>query len=121
MPQVTQGTSTNWKEIINSEIPVVVEFYTPSCPYCRTLTPIFQKLSDEYVDKLNFVMVDASVEGDIASGFGIMGVPTIKFFCSGRPIGEIVGFKPENELKTTFDEIIKNYSKCVSESSPLYG
>ena len=121
MPQVTQGASTNWKEIINSEIPIVVEFYTPSCPYCRTLTPIFQKLSDEYVGKLNFVMVDASVEEDIASGHGIMGVPTIKFFCSGRPIGEIVGFKPENELQTTFDEIIKNHSKCVSESSPLYG
>ena len=121
MPQVTQVTSANWKEIINSEIPVIVEFYTPSCPYCRTLTPVFQKLSDEYVDKLIFAMVDASVEGDIASGYGIMGVPTIKFFCSGRPIGEIVGFKPENELKAALDEIIKNYSKCVSESSPLYG
>jgi len=85
---VIQATTYNWKdEILQSQKPLVVEFYSPTCPHCRRLTPIFERLSNEYADRLKFVMVDTSVESDLASGYGIMGVPTLKFICSGRPVG----------------------------------
>jgi thioredoxin len=119
--KVLQGSSSNWKkEVLKSEIPVVVEFYTPTCPYCKMLTPIFEKLSDDYSEKILFVKVDASIERDLASGYGVMGVPALKFLCAGRPIGELVGLKSEEELKETFEKILKDYQKCISQSSPLY-
>jgi len=121
MPQVADATSLNWKEeVLKSELPVVVEFYTPSCPFCRRLNPIFEKLSDEYSGRVRFFKADASVEGDLASGYGVMGVPTLKFLCSGRPIGEIVGLRSEEELKAAFEEVLKRYKKCLLESSPLF-
>ena len=119
--QVIQATTYNWKdEVIQSQKPLVVEFYSPTCPHCRRLMPIFERLSNEYGDRLKFVMVDASVERDLASGYGVMGVPTLKFICSGRPVGEIVGFRPEEDLRSALDEMLKRYPTCLSQSSPLY-
>jgi thioredoxin 1 len=120
MAQMIRATSSNWKELLRSDIPVVVEFYTPTCPFCRQLTPLLHKLSGEYAGRLKFAMVDASAESELASGYGIMGVPTLKFFCAGRPIAEIVGLKSEEELRAGFEEILRTYKRCVSESSPLY-
>ena len=111
----------NWKdEVLKAELPVVIEFFSPTCPYCQQLTPIFQKLSEEYVQKIKFGMVDISKNNEIASGYGVMGVPTLKFFCAGRPIYEIVGLRSENELREELEKVLSIRAKCVSQSSPLY-
>ena len=121
MSTVIEATSTTWKdEVLKSETPVVIEFYSPTCPYCRRLTPIFEKLSDEYSGKLKLVKVDASAENDLASGYGVMGVPTLKFLCAGRPIAELVGLQSEETLKEGFEEILKRYKRCLLQSSPLF-
>jgi thioredoxin-like negative regulator of GroEL len=83
------------------------------------LTPIFKKISEEYIGRLKFIMVDASVDRDLASGYGVMGVPTLKFICSGRPIGEIVGLKSKEELKSNFEEILEKFDKCIKRSTAL--
>jgi thioredoxin 1 len=120
MAKIERATSSNWKEMLKSEVPVAVEFYTPTCPFCRQLTPILEKLSGEYAGRMKFAIVDASSESELAMGYGIMGVPTIKFFCAGRPIAEVVGLTSEEELRAIFEDVLKKYKKCVSESSPLY-
>jgi thioredoxin 1 len=110
-----------WRtRVLKSDRPTVVEFYTPTCPYCTRLTPTFRKLSAEYRDKMNFAMVDASESQDLAEGYGIAGVPTLKFFCDGRSIYEIVGFKPEEELTAEIEKVLQTHQKCISQSSPLY-
>ena len=111
----------NWKdEVLKAELPVVVEFFSPTCPYCQQLTPIFQKLSGEYIQKMKFGMVDTSKNSEIATGYGVMGVPTLKFFCAGRPIYEIVGLRSEKELREELEKVLGIHTKCVSQSSPLY-
>jgi thioredoxin 1 len=111
----------NWKdEVLKAELPVVVEFFSPTCPYCQQLTPIFQKLSGEYIQKMKFGMVDTSKNSEIASGYGVMGVPTLKFFCAGRPIYEIVGLRSEKELREELEKVLGIHTNCVSQSSPLY-
>ena len=110
-----------WKNrILRSDRPSIVEFYTPTCPYCARLTPIFQKLSIIYGDKMKFATVNANENPDIAEGYGVMGVPTLKFFCDGRPIREIVGFKSEEELKDEIEKVLQTHKTCISQSSPLY-
>jgi thioredoxin 1 len=112
---------TEWKsKILKSELPVIVEFYTPTCPFCARLTPIFRKLSQVYGDRIRFALVNASESADIAEGYGVMGVPTLKFFCDGRPIHEIVGFKSEEELKDEIEKLLQTHKTCISQSSPLY-
>lgn len=111
----------NWKdEVLKAELPVVVEFFSPTCLYCQQLTPIFQKLSGEYIQKMKFGMVDTSKNSEIATGYGVMGVPTLKFFCAGRPIYEIVGLRSEKELREELEKVLGIHTKCVSQSSPLY-
>jgi len=113
--------SSNWvKEVARAEKPVVVEFYTPTCPHCARLTPIFKRLSSEYEDKLKFAMVNAAGNVGLAQGWGVMGVPTLKFFCSGRPVYEIVGHREEAELRQEFDRTIRSYQNCLDQSSPIY-
>ena len=115
------STMTDWKsKILRSELPVIVEFYASTCPFCARLTPIFRKLSEIYGDRLRFALVNASESADIAEGYGVMGVPTLKFFCDGRPIHEIVGFKPEEELKDEIEKVLQTHKTCISQSSPLY-
>lgn len=73
---VTEVTSANWNNtVLKSDLPVAVEFYTPTCPYCRVLTPIFRRLSAGYSERMVFAMIDASTNEEIASGYGVMGVP----------------------------------------------
>ncbi len=111
-----------WRSrVLKSDLPVVVEFYSPTCPHCARLTPIFQRLSTEYGDKMTFAIVNVVESRDLAEGYGIMGVPTVKFFCDGRPINEIVGFRPEEELRGKIEEgVLQTYKRCISQSSPIY-
>ena len=115
------NTMEEWKSrVLKSDRPTVVEFYTPTCPHCARLTPIFRKLSHEYGDKMNFAMVNAAESQDLAEGYGVAGVPTLKFFCDGRPIYEIVGFEPEEELRAEIEKVLQKYQKCISQSTRLY-
>jgi thioredoxin 1 len=115
------ATMEGWRaKILKSDRPVVVEFFTPTCPYCARLTPIFRKLSTIYGDKMKFAMVNAAERPELAEGYGIMGVPTLKFFCDGRSIHEIVGFKPEEELTVEIEKVLQTSGKCISQSSRLY-
>jgi thioredoxin 1 len=109
-----------WKQILKSIQPVAVEFFSPTCPHCARLTPVFKRLSEEYKDEMRFALVNAVEQQGLAGGYGIRGVPTIKFFCDGRPVYEVVGFRPESELRTEIEKVLSTHSKCISQSSPLY-
>ena len=86
---MVEATSSSWKvEVLSSEKPVVVEFYTPTCPFCRRLAPIFESLSAEYSGRILFAKVDASVEKDLATGkWQIPGHEFERLRRGGRPQG----------------------------------
>jgi len=56
---------------------------------------------------------------DISQRYGIMGLPTIKMFCQGRPIGEIIGYMPRPRLKAEIDKVLQNHKECLESSSPI--
>ncbi|MGQ9543569.1 MAG: thioredoxin family protein [Candidatus Bathyarchaeia archaeon] len=118
--KIVEVTQENWREILKSDLPVVIEFYTSTCPYCKLLTPIFQRLAAEFSGSMVFAMADASKNSDFALGYGVMGVPTLKFFCSGRPVYEIVGYRSESDLREEFRRFLTIHRNCLSQSSPIY-
>jgi len=98
---------------------VVVEFYTDTCPNCAALAPVYEALSAEMGREASFARANANVHIALAQKFGVMGVPTIKFFCRGRPIGDIVGEVNATVLRNTIKDFIRHRVECASRSTVL--
>ncbi len=110
---------TTWESVVLEESKLVlVDFWAPWCPWCRKLAPDFDALSNEYVDKVRFVKVNADEAQRIADKYGVQGLPTLKFFCKGRPIGELVGYMPRQRLKSEIDKMFQTQNDCIEQSSP---
>jgi thioredoxin 1 len=91
------------QEVLDSELPVVVDLYTTWCGPCRMLAPLLEKFSGTYDGRIKFVKVNVEEEPDLAARFGVMGVPTILFFKDGRLVDQIVGLPPPGSFKTKLD------------------
>ena len=120
---VVEVSAETWeKEVLESDIPVVVDFWHHDCDWCRALNPIYDELSNEYVERLKFAklnVLESHENQHIAIQYGIMGTPTLKFFCTGRTVGELVGYRPKNLLKEEVDRILSQIKECLEKSTPL--
>ncbi len=122
MSKVKDLQAKDWEsEVLNAEGPVVVDFWHNMCGWCLKLNPVFAQLPDRF-DRAKFVKVNVLESMDnrrIAMDVGVMGTPTIKVFCEGRPIGEIVGFRSLEGLVKDLTEIFSRRDDCLSQSTPL--
>jgi thiol-disulfide isomerase/thioredoxin len=96
---------------------VIVEFYTTTCPNCRAIAPVYAELSEQLGGSAIFTKVNAEENTLLASQYGIMGVPTFKFICKNKPIGEIVGAVNATILRNTIKDLIRHRNECVSKST----
>ncbi len=117
--KVQVGTAVNFHDIvIASGTPVVVDFWAPWCVWCKKLAPIYDSVSTT-LEGVRFVKVNVEEERKLAQDYGISSLPTIKFFCGGREIGEFVGALPKDKLEQKIREIVANDKECLASSSPL--
>jgi thioredoxin 1 len=123
MSEVLDVSADDWeKEILKSDTLVLVDFWHERCPWCKRLEPIYNEVAKEYEDKVKFAKLNAleSQENrDIAVKYGIMGTPTLVFFCEGRPIETIAGFQPKERLKQLVDDMIEKHRECIEKSTEL--
>ena len=87
----------------SKELPVVVDFWAPWCPPCQILSPIMEKLSEEYKGKIEIVKSNVEESSKTANEFGIMSIPAVKLFKNGKVVDEFVGAKPEADIKSWID------------------
>lgn len=92
-------------EVLESKVPVMVDFFATWCGPCKMLSPILEQVSDE-TDKVKIVKVDIDENMDLAQQFGLMSVPTLLVFKDGEEVAREIGFKPKVEIL----DIIKKYS-----------
>ncbi len=100
----------------------MVEFWSPQCPHCRMIEPVYIELSKEYGNKLKFAklnVIESQQNQDLAVRYGVMGTPTFKFFCEGRPIQDIVGALSKDYMQQAIEFAIKKHRECSKKSSPL--
>lgn len=95
------------KNIIDSQKPVLVDFWAPWCGPCRAVAPIIEELAKEYGDKASFAKINVDESPLLASQYGVMSIPTIMIFKSGKPAEQVIGYKPKNELKKMLDAVFK--------------
>jgi len=123
MHSVLDVNAENWdKEILRSNTLVVVDFWHERCPWCLRLNPIYSEVSKEYGDRVKFAKLNVleNLENQkIAAKYGIMGTPTLIFFCEGRPVEMVAGFQPKERLKQLIDDVIAKHRECIEKSTAL--
>ncbi len=118
-PDVKVGTSTNFESLVlGSKTPVVVDFWAPWCIWCKKLAPIYNELASTMKGELTFVKVNVDVEQALASRYDVSSLPTLKFFCEGREIGEFIGALPREQLQAKLREVVGMHIACINSSSP---
>ena len=100
------GQSNFQKTVLESEKPVLVDFWAPWCGPCKAVAPVIEELAGDYGDKAGFAKVNVDEEPNLAANYRVMSIPTIIIFKDGKPAEQVIGYKPKNELKKLLDSVL---------------
>ena len=113
-------TDLNWEQLVErSERPVLVMFYSLTCPHCRTMEPSFRQYAREYEGIVSFARLDITTAQWTAERYGVRSTPTFKMFCTGKPFLELVGTVYPALLKRMVDEGLASGNDCVAKSTTI--
>ena len=102
----TVDQSSFQKTVLESQKPVLVDFWAPWCAPCRAVTPIVEELAKEYNGKAAFAKVNVDDAPFLASNYSIMSIPTLIIFKGGKPVEHVIGLKPKDQLKKLLDSTL---------------
>jgi len=101
---VAEVTDNNFQaEVIESEIPVLVDFWAPWCGPCRMVAPVVEEIANERAGELKVVKMNTDENQQTALAFNIMSIPTLILFRNGQPAKTVIGAYPKRRLEAELE------------------
>jgi thioredoxin 1 len=94
------------QKVLKAKTPVLVDFWAAWCRPCIMAAPVLEELAREYAGKLTVAKLDVDQNARTAAQFNIMAIPNLIIFKDGKPVSQIVGYKPKEELKRSLETVL---------------
>ena len=109
MSKVVEVTDKTFEqEVLNSDVPTEVDFWAPWCGPCMMVSPIYDKLAEEY-ENFKFCKINVDENPETAKKFQIMSIPMQMFFANGEKVDEILGAVPEQMIRSKVEDVIQRF------------
>ncbi len=106
MKPVDATTATFKQEVLEAELPVIVDFWAEWCSPCRMIAPVLEEMAQEYHDKLKIVKVNVDEEGQLAMDYKVTGIPLLGVFHNGQMVKQLVGARPKAAIVGELSEYL---------------
>jgi len=119
-PGVVDVQDSTWGvQVEQGKIPVVVMFYSETCPFCKQMEPYFREFAGQFLGKVSFVRIDIANNPWTAERFAVRSTPTFGFFCNGKPVQILVGSVYPAILKRSVEEVLLHGKECAEKSTEI--
>ncbi|NEN92037.1 MULTISPECIES: thioredoxin [unclassified Okeania] len=107
MTAATPVTDSSFKqEVLESDVPVLVDFWAPWCGPCRMVAPVVEEIAGQYEGQIKVVKVNTDENPNVASQYGIRSIPTLMIFKGGQRVDMVVGAVPKTTLAQTLEKYL---------------
>ena len=94
------------KEVMESSVPVLVDFYADWCGPCKMMAPVMETLSEEMAGKVSICKVNVDNDSELASKYKVMSIPTLIIFNNGEVVDKVIGAVPKDALKEKLQRVV---------------